>query len=230
MPQNKSLIIMIDASGSMATRGRNDAVNIAMERLKDDVFDKATIPADLNITIRVLKFQGDEQTGYRIAWVIGNENDGVALNRYSWMHMSQSDFADGTPTGKAVMEVTKCLYQNGESADPNQVAPAIILISDGESNGEPTLTRAIADANAMKVGLEKEGLFKRALRAAIGINVDPAGRTELQGFGRLSKSMRNKVQAYYDCTDNDLDGLRQILSSLTMGFTEAPANQDEDIY
>ena len=218
---NKSLIFLLDVSSSMLDFGRDAALYSAMGRLTFEVFPNVTPPEDLDLTVRILAF-GNE----KITWVYGDQDVGVPYRNFDWKAAqgSMPGFAGNTPLGAAIDEVVNTLYYGESLSDPNQAAPAIILISDGEPTDD--FEDRFRAALEKKVGAERQGLFNRSLRTAIGLGLGEddkgrRGRDMLKSFGRLSKSLRQKgLQTYYDVDDNNLDQLGTIIMSLTQGLSE----------
>jgi hypothetical protein len=76
---NKSLIFLLDVSGSMLEDGKDRALYSAMGRLKDEVFPDIRPPEDVTLTVRILAF-GDG----KVTWVCGDQEDGVSPRDFDW--------------------------------------------------------------------------------------------------------------------------------------------------
>jgi uncharacterized protein YegL len=226
---NKSLIFLLDVSASMLEDGKDTALYNAMGRLKDEVFPDIHPPEDVRLTVRILAFGGENVT-----WVCGDQEDGVFYRDFNWdtVKSKMPQFAGRTPLGKAVAEVVNTLYYGDSVADFDQAAPAIIIISDGMPTDN--YVEEFQKAKNRKAGEERQGLFSRSLRTAIGIGLGTndegrQGRAMLESFGRLSKTLKEQgLKTYYDVSDNDLSQLVTIVMSLTQGFSEAAVVDDEE--
>lgn len=210
---NKTVYFLIDCSGSMYGN-RADAVNTAMEKVVSEAIPEVRKQksADLNLQFMVL--------GYSSCFT---NNVVVIIDRTdlddftTWDRIENDMFNGGTPTGAALDEVIKDI-QGGKRGEPdmNAVAPAIILVSDGMPNGtnpsyEEILQKAVkGDPNEVKN-------FRKALRVAIGMDVDSDGRDSLMKFGKVSRKMEQSgIKAYYDCSENYVDEFVEILKSVTV--------------
>ena len=207
---NKTVYFLIDCSGSMHG-SRGDAVNAAMEKVVKDVVPqiKDQKSADLDISFKVIGFRGERE--------IRTLADADLEDFQAWKPLTGESFQGQTPTGAAIQEVINDIQGGAHGdVDKNVLPPAIILISDGLSNGRnPSYEEVMecADRNSPK----SVDNFRWAIRVAIGMNVDEAGRASLEKFGSLSRSMREAgIQSYYDCSDNYADELTEILKSLTL--------------
>ena len=138
-----------------------------------------------------------------------------------WLPIDNDNFYGGTPTGKAIKAVVDEIENgcNGDR-DPEEIPPAILLISDGEANVDPKDPDAITYEDALKYALENCEAYRHANRIAIGIQVNDGGREALKKFGRLSRSMREKgFLPYYDCTENTASALIEVIKSATIGLS-----------
>ena len=212
---NKSLVFMLDVSGSMTANGKYDAVLTQMEMLGRVVLPNVNPPENVNLNIRIITF------GSEVKWVYGDEVNGMPFNQFDWSQIKPNipKPNGGTPIGGAIAKIVDMLYYGNTISDPDQLAPAIILISDGgpTDDYENQLKLAIEK----KVGEESQGLFYRSLRTAIGIGVDEGARNKLKLFGHLSQTLRDQgLQTYYDVNDKNLSQLEDIIRSMTQGFTQ----------
>ncbi len=215
---NKTVYFLIDCSGSMYGT-RADAVNTAMQKVVGEVIPeiKAQKNVDLNIKFSVLGFSDAHPNK---VFEIMPKTDLDDFN--TWDPIDPETFNGGTPTGAAIQAVIQDILggSRGEP-DANAVAPAIILISDGMPNGDnPTYEEVLQCA--VKGDPKEVVQFRRALRVALGINVDQEGRDSLMKFGKLSKKLESAgMAAYYDCSENYVDKFVEILKSVTLNLSMA---------
>ena len=213
---NKTVYFLIDCSGSMyGTRG--DAVNTAMQKVVAEVIPeiRGQKSADLDISFMVLGFSdAHPERVFEIMPKTPLENFNV------WDPIDPETFNGGTPTGAALEAVIQDLL-GGKRGEPdmNAVAPAIILISDGLPNGtNPTYEEVLQ--RAVKGDPTEVVDFRRALRVALGMSVDEAGRQSLKKFGKVSNKMSAAgIEAYYDCSENFVDKFVEILKSVTLNVS-----------
>ena len=213
----KNIYILIDGSGSMSNGSndynRADAVNRAMEGICLDVAPEVGKDAQVEVYITVLVFKGNT-----VEFVIPK----MKMEDFTdWLPIDNDNFYGGTPTGKAIKAVVDDIETgcNGDR-DPEDIPPAILLISDGEANFDRNDPDAITYEDAMKYAVENCEAYRHANRIAIGIQVNDSGRESLKKFGRLSRSMRDKgLLPYYDCTENTAAALIEAIKSATMGLS-----------
>lgn len=214
----KTIYFVIDCSGSMYG-ARADAVNVAMEKVAREAIPKIKADKGSQIDCR-FKFLGfsDGFNGKVVELMAPATLDTFK----AWKKIPQTSFRNGTPTGAALQAVIDDLEgaQNGDR-DMNAPAAAIILVSDGMPNGSnPTYDEVLLRAEKGRPDSSAE--FRRAVKLAIGINVDEEGRKSLKKFGKISKSLAaNNVQPYYDCTDDYLAKLQEVLVSLTLAVSSS---------
>ncbi|MBO4472836.1 MAG: VWA domain-containing protein [Clostridia bacterium] len=212
--KNKTVYFLIDCSGSMYG-SRADAVNNAMAQVVSQVFDdiRGTKDATLNLSFVVLGFTDAHKD--KVFEIVPK----TALEDFkTWDPIDPEAFNGGTPTGAALKKVIDDL-QGGAyhgDVDVNAVAPAIILISDGEPNGkDPTYEEMLECAE--KGNPHEVTAFRKALRVALGISVNDAGRESLKKFGKVSARMeRSGIAAYYDCSEQYASEFAEILKSVTI--------------
>ncbi len=212
---NKTVYFLIDCSGSMYGK-RGDAVNTAMEEVMKKVVPDIIRDKDANMKIKfeVLGFAGADTIK-----VIIPETDLESLSQ-QWAPLTAESFAGGTPTGAAIQAVIQDIQGGARGdKDPDALPPAIILISDGEPNGtNPTFDEVMECA--VKGGSKEVEAFRRALRVAIGMNVNEEGRNSLKKFGKVSAKMEGKgISAYYDCSDQYTENFINILKSATLNLS-----------
>ncbi len=206
---NKVVYFLIDCSGSMAGP-RADAVNYAMEKVVSEAIPaiRTQKNADLHLYFMAIGFSGDG---------VFTIMDRTSLDDFNnWDAISDAEFNGGTPTGQAILELIKDIQGVRGDPLPDSSAPAIILISDGEPNGNnPTYEEVLEYGNKNHPNYNIP--FARALRVAIGINVDDNGRESLKKFGSLTSKMKEAgIESYYDCSENYVDKLVEVLKSATM--------------
>lgn len=213
--KKKTVYFLIDCSGSMYG-ARGDAVNAAMEKVVTNVIPEV-VKADnseLKIKFKVLGFSGEDKVV-----TILPETD--LENFTEWKPIPGEAFNGGTPTGAAIQAVIQDI-QGGSHGDidPEALPPAIILISDGEPNGtNPTYDEVMKCAESGSSNCVDN--FQRAIRVAIGMNVEDSGRESLKKFGNVSKTMRKDgISAYYDCSEEYVDEFAKILMSVTQNVSE----------
>ena len=210
---NKTVYFLIDCSGSMYGN-RGDAVNTAMQKVVNEAVPeiKATKNADLEISFMALgfssAFKGD----------VFEIMPKTKLDDFTqWDPIDPELFNGGTPTGAAIDRVIQDIEGGSRGdLDPTAVAPAIILISDGEPNGaNPTYEEVLQCA--VKGGDKEVKSFRKALRVALGMNVDEKGRESLKKFGGISRKMEEAgLESYYDCSEQYVDKFVEILKSVTV--------------
>ena len=212
--KTKTVYILIDTSGSMrdcSEHSRSSSVNQAMGEVMREVLPRvlAEKDAELEPYIAVLTFSGVD-----IKWHIPKTKMENVTG--DWMDIAESNFYGATPTGEAIKKVIDDIEVacNGEP-DPDAVAPAFILISDGEpTGGNPTYEEELEYAE------KKSPDFRHSNRVAIGIQVDDKGRESLKKFGKTSTSVSAMgIQSYYDCTDDKLDQMVEIIKSCTLALS-----------
>lgn len=209
----KTVYFLIDCSGSMSGN-RANAVNIAMEKVVSEAIPeiRRQKSADLELEFYVLGFSGQYQNG---TFILMDKTDLEDFDH--WTKLEDSTFYGGTPTGAAIKAVVDDLEGGARGdGDPNAVAPAIILVSDGEPNGSnPTYEEALSLGDPQTTGNSR--MFRKALRVAIGIDVDDRGRSSLEKFGNLSRSLLEAgIKTYYDCSEQFASQLAEVLKSVTV--------------
>ncbi len=210
---NKTVYFLIDCSGSMYGN-RGDAVNTAMEKVVSEAIPaiKAQKNDDLSISFVVLGFS-DAFNGKVVELMPRTELDDFD----HWDAIESDMFNGGTPTGAGLKAVIDDLNggRRGEP-DPNAVAPVIILISDGEPNGDNPTYDAVMEC-AVKGGPNENKMFRKAIRVALGMDVNDTGRASLKKFGSVSAKMASAgVASYYDCSEDYVDDFVSILKSVTV--------------
>lgn len=210
---NKTVYFLIDCSGSMYPN-RGDAVNTAMEKIVTEAVPdiKTQKNDDLNISFVFLGFS-DNFTGKVVELMPRTELDDFD----HWDTIESSMFNGGTPTGAGIKAIIDDLNggRRGEP-DPNAVAPVIILISDGEPNGDNPSYDEVLEY-AVKGGPKEDKMFRKAIRVALGMDVSEAGRTSLKKFGSVSAKMASAgIESYYDCSEDYVDDFVSILKSVTV--------------
>lgn len=210
----KTVYFLIDCSGSMYG-SRGDAVNTAMQKVVYEALPeiRSKKPDDLDIYFRALGFSDNGMDSHVIELM-----PKTALDDFTqWDNIDPETFKGGTPTGEAIQAVINDM-NGGVRGEPDMdaVAPAIILISDGLPNGDnPSYEEVLEYAEKGNPKFERS--FYKALRVAIGISVDSAGRESLKKFGSVSEKMKNAgIEGYYDCSENYVDKLVEILKSATI--------------
>lgn len=210
---NKTVYFLIDCSGSMYPN-RGDAVNTAMEKIVTEAVPdiKAQKNDDLNITFVFLGFS--DQFQGKVVELMPRAD----LDEFDhWDRIEPDMFNGGTPTGAAIQAIIDDMNggQRGEPS-PKAVAPVIILISDGEPNGDnPTYDEVLECA--VKGGPKENLMFRRAIRIALGMDVNEAGRQSLKKFGSVSTKMASAgIASYYDCSEDYVDDFVSILKSVTV--------------
>lgn len=214
----KTIYFLIDCSGSMYG-SRGDAVNTAMQRVVQEALPeiRSKKSDDLDLYFMALGFS-DNGTGSNVIELMPK----TALDDFNqWDNIDPETFSGGTPTGEAIQAVITDIL-GGDRGDPdnNSVSPAIILISDGLPNGDnPTYEEVLERAE--KGSQHYVPAFRKALRVALGINVDEAGRESLKKFGSVSKKMSDAgLSGYYDCSEEYVDEFVQILKSATVKVSD----------
>ena len=218
--KNKTVYFLIDCSGSMAGN-RADAVNIAMQKVVAEVLPDLRNMNKMDLNLKFVVYGFSDNNGEKVFPIVPK----TSLENFNrWDPIDVSKFRGGTPTGAAIEWVIEDLEKGSLKGDieTNAVAPAIILISDGEPTGtDPTYEEALARAE--KDNPKYSEKFRRALRVALGINVEDAGRESLKKFGKLSTSITAEgVEPYYDCSEEYKDKLVDILKSVTLHLSTPP--------
>lgn len=210
----KTIYFLIDCSGSMYG-SRGDAVNTAMQKVVQEALPeiRSKKADDLDLYFMALGF-ADNGTGSNVVELMPK----TALDDFNqWDNIDPETFCGGTPTGEAIQAVINDIIGSSRGDDANTfVAPAIILISDGLPNGKnPTYEEVLECAD--KTSRKPVRAFRKALRIALGINVDDAGRESLKKFGSVSNKMADAgLKGYYDCSEEYVDEFVQILKSATV--------------
>ena len=118
-----NLILMCDNSYSMAgTRiGQlNHAIPEMKQRLSEFAEDNG-----VDLKVRIMLFSDNP------IWVVGDETSGMDVQNIVWQ---DADVVDMTYTEKALHEVNKALSKKYLGA--HALHPVVILITDGECNGD----------------------------------------------------------------------------------------------
>ncbi len=218
----KTTYILVDVSGSMRDcdkHTRASAVNQAMRKVVEEVLPEISAHGDAENEsyFAVLTFSSDSEGKPMLEWHIPKAKmDEVA--EAGWVDIANEKFYGGTPTGAAIKELASVLSGNGDE-DPDEVAPAILLISDGEPNGKnPTYEEALDYVNPSNPHFCRK--LRYSNRIAIGIQVDESGRESLKKFGRLSSSLKDDFLPYYDCTDDNTEALKELIKTCTVALSE----------
>ena len=219
--RTKTIYFLIDCSGSMSGQ-RADAVNNAMQKVVADALPEihSQKAEDLDLIFAVYGFSGAFPTKVKVLMAKTGLDD---FDR--WDDLDNSLFNGNTPTGVGIQAIIDD-FVNGDYG-PEDPAPAIILISDGEPNdGSPSYDEVME--KAVKGNPNEVIRFRKSLRVAIGINVDDGGRQSLQKFGAVSDKMaQSGLKAYYDCSDAYTDQLVEIIKSATiMASVGAPDKKE----
>ena len=209
---NKTVYFLIDCSGSMYGK-RADAVNIAMAKVVDEILPQVRKlkTNEVDLYFKVLGFTGAHRD--KVFEIVPK----TSLEDFmSWDPIDPEAFSGSTPTGAALQKVIEDLQGGDNHGEPdlNAVAPAIILISDGEpTDKDPTYEEMLECA--VKGGPHEVKAFRKALRVALGISVEDKGRESLKKFGQVSEKLEG-ISAYYDCSEAYVDELARILMYVTM--------------
>ncbi|MDE5757726.1 MAG: hypothetical protein K2H85_03835 [Allobaculum sp.] len=184
-PLRKSLPIffLIDVSGSMYGE-RIAAVNEAMDKLVPQLKEFANGEPLIDFTIRVITYGNG-----KAIWKIGEKKSGIPLPQFDWFAISDSEVDGGTPADKA-LELLSTVTSNDyrEYLCGYIGTPMVIIISDGESNGNTPFQVAVDKFRATKAG-------GRFIQVAVGIDTQNNTRAtdELSYFG---------INGFRHCTDN----------------------------
>lgn len=210
---NKTVYLLIDCSGSMYG-ARADAVNTAMQKIVYEGIPeiKKLKSETLDIYFKVLGFSSDHRND--VFEILPK----TALEDFNqWDNIDPETFCGGTPTGAAIKAVIDDLVGgNRGEFNVNDAAPAIILISDGMPNGDNPTYEEVMEC-AVKGGPKEVKAFRKALRIALGMSVDDAGRESLKKFGDVSDKMKKAgIESYYDCSEEYIGKFVEILKSATV--------------
>lgn len=206
----KTIYFLIDCSGSM-DGARADAVNNAMQRVVQEALPVIKMNKDETIDLSFVAYGFSDCFPTGVKELMGKTD----LDDFTqWEDIESDMFKGGTPTGvgiQAVIDDISCADRG-----VNDAVPAIILISDGMPNcGTPSYEEVMK--KAIKGDPCENPIFRRSLRFAIGINVDDDGRRSLMQFGNVSRKMQaSGIQSYYDCSEQYVDNLIEIIKSATI--------------
>ena len=206
----KSLIFLIDVSGCMA-----DRLNFILEELEflcKSVLPNIVPPKDIDLSLKIMTFSQHAE------WVCRE----VPFDKIEWDNIKKniSIKPGGSRLGEAINLVYDTLYYGDQLFDPSQLAPMIVLMMSG---GIPTddYKTSLYRAIEKKIGDEKQGLFARSSRIAIGFKCHHEYEKEMMiRFGHLSKSLMDKgFKTYYEVNIFDSYKLREILNEVIQIFT-----------
>ncbi len=214
----KTTYILIDKSGSMHDNDehtRASSVNESMRQVMCDILPEilAQKDADLDPYIAVLTFSK------HVEWIIPRTRMEYAAG--IWKNIELSEFMGKTSTGAAIEavidDINNATSDDSDDSDPDEIAPAIILISDGQPTDDYEDVLRAADPTDTEHYCAP---FRYATRVAIGIQVDAAGEASLRRFGRVSPTLRERgIDGFISCTDVNDQILSAIIKHVTRGAT-----------
>lgn len=214
--KKKTVYFVIDASGSMQGK-RAGIINTAMRGVFENVIPEIIAEQDntVELSLAILLFSDRFNDG--VKWILPKTlMEDIANSKVEWTDMPDADFYGGTPTGQGLLAVINdCKQASNGEIDYNAVAPAIILISDGDANtGNPSYEEVLEYGN--KDNVNYSAYFRNAIKVAIGIDVTDKCREQLKKFGHVSTKMAGRgLEPYYDHSDKYADKLIEIIKSVT---------------
>ncbi len=211
----KTTYILIDKSGSMQDNHehtRASAVNESMRQVMCTILPVILAEKDpeLEPEIAVLTFST------HVEWLIPRTPMKKAVDQ--WKDIPLSEFMGCSSAGAAIEAVTDDI-KSAILEDPfaDRVAPAIILIADGQPTDH---YEQVLDAVVRRNTESFCAPFYYATRIAIGIQADPAGEVSLRRFGHIHSSLRQKgIEEYISCTDVNHFILAEIIKHVTRSAT-----------
>ena len=162
--RNKTLPIFLltDISGTMKGN-RARAVNVAMKDVVAELKNKlAPDNMDVNYNVRVLTFGR-----YGAAYKYGTLTERIPLDEYEWTDITDEECDGYTPMGECIEMVCEA-FEDGryqEYLGKRLATPFVLLISDGQPNGDVDVEEACHRLFATKVG-------NKSVCVSIGISED----------------------------------------------------------
>ncbi len=214
--KKKSVYFVIDASGSMQGK-RAGIINTAMRGVFENVIPEIIAEQDTKVELSLAILLFSDRFNDGVKWILPKTLiEDIANSKVEWTDIPDTDFYGGTPTGQGILAVINdCKHASNGETDINAVAPAIILISDGDANtGTPSYEEVLEYEN--KGNIDYSAPFHYSVRVAIGIDVTDECRKRLKMFGQVSKKMAERgLNPYYDHSDKYDDKLIEIIKSVT---------------
>lgn len=170
------IFFLVDVSGTMKN-DRIRAVNLAMrdvvQEMKNEIDKKNQ---DINYVIRVLTFGR-----YGAQFKYGSLEQGIPLDKYEWTDISDEECDGYTPMGECIKLVCQA-FADGvypEYLGRLLATPFILLISDGQPNGDVDVYEASNELRTTKIG-------SQSVIVSIGISVDDneVAKDVLRHFGK----------------------------------------------
>lgn len=170
------IFFLVDVSGTMK-RDRIGAVNIAMRDVVRELKNKiAQKNQDINYVIRVLTFGR-----YGAQYKYGSLEQGIPLDQYGWTEISDEECDGYTPMGECIKLVSQAFAEGvyPEYLGRYLATPFILLISDGQPNGDVDVYEATNELRTTKIG-------SQSVIVSIGISVDDneVAKDVLRHFGK----------------------------------------------
>ena len=143
--KTKNLIFLIDLSGSMASKAQ--AVNLCMNNIYSSVFPEIINQSseDVEYLFKAIGFSSRFKDF--VSEIVSEQN---IKDLHTWKDLKEDQFNGSTPTGAAILKVVND-FNSKSRGEPNNLPALIVLISDGEANGEnPTYEEVIHDAETSR--------------------------------------------------------------------------------
>ncbi len=170
------IFFLVDLSESMR-HDRIGAVNVAMRDVVAELKNKLA-PDNLDVTyvVRVLTFGR-----YGADYKYGSKSEGIPLADYEWTEITDDECEGYTPMGECIEKVYE-VFQDGvypEYLGARIATPFVLLISDGQPNGE-------VDVKEISEKLFKTKAGNKSICVSIGISVDDneVAKDVLKTFGK----------------------------------------------
>ena len=214
--KNLPIFFLVDVSGSMK-HDRIGAVNVAMRDVVAELKNKlAPDNLDISYVVRVLTF-GKHGADYKY----GTMNAGIPLADYEWTEITDEECNGYTPMGECIEKVYE-VFQDGvypEYLGSRIATPFVLLISDGEPNGDVDVKEISEKLFETKVG-------NKSICVSIGISVEDneVAKDVLKAFGKSGF-----VSADGSRPEELADLIAKVtVASLTTASDTGTGNKDED--
>ena len=169
------IFFLIDVSGSMKNE-RIGIVNSVMKDLISELKSQSLKDMDRNYKVRILTFGGKG-----VQFKYGSLVQGILLDDYEWTDISDEECDGYTPMGECIKLVSQAFAEGvyPEYLGRYLATPFILLISDGQPNGDVDVYEATNELRTTKIG-------SQSVIVSIGISVDDneVAKDVLRHFGK----------------------------------------------
>lgn len=210
------IFFLVDVSGSMR-HDRIGAVNVAMRDVVAELKNKlAPDNLDVSYVVRVLTFGR-----YGADYKYGTKSAGIPLAEYEWTEITDDECDGYTPMGECIEKVCE-VFEDGvypEYLGARIATPFVLLISDGEPNGN-------VDVKEISEKLFKTKVGNKSICVSIGISVDDneVAKDVLKTFGKSGF-----VSADGSRPEELADLISKVtIASLTTASSTGAASKDEE--